>query len=133
MTTTNLFNQRLTDEQRQEVLAWFPELHYDDSEPGNEGFYDHETARFHRDWWFVEKNSLVDRETVHLCILEKNRWMVDVGYTCPECDNSWLDTYIRVPQDTSQPYQPQGLHCDHCGEQVAVTHLRDFFQQRATR
>jgi hypothetical protein len=128
--TTTLFEQRLTNQQRTQVLAWFPELHYD-ATPGSEGFYDPDTGRFHRDYWFVtEAGTLEDQETIQLCILEKNRWVVDVTYACPLCRNSWVSTYIRVPQDKNQPYIPQSLSCNVCRQPTQVAHTFEFFERR---
>ena len=122
----SFFEQRLTNEQREQVLSWFPELEYDDKEMG---FYDPETGGFHDDFWFLADGRLTDQEIIHLCILMKKRYMVDVIYTCPQCGNSWQDTYIRVPQDVSQPYKPLELRCDRCHKSVEVTSTREFFQR----
>jgi hypothetical protein len=122
----SFFEQRLTNEQREQVLSWFPELEYDDKE---RGFYDPETSGFHDDFWFLNGSELTDQETIHLCVLMKKRSMVDVMYTCSHCGNSWLDTYIRIPQDVSQPYEPLERVCDRCHEPVEVKYTREFYQQ----
>ncbi len=128
--TITLFEQRLSTEQRTQVLAWFPELSYDDT-PGCEGFYDPDTGGFNRDYWFLnESGDLEEREIIQLCMLEKNRWMVDVIYACPYCGSSWVSTYIRTPQDRHQPYIPQSLSCDICQQLAQVTHTFEYFDRR---
>ena len=121
----SFFEQRLTNKQREQVLSWFPELEYDDKEGG---FYDPETGGFHDDFWFLSDGELVDQEIIHLCVLMKQRYMVDVLYTCLRCGNSWLDIYIRIPQDTSQPYEPLERMCDRCHESGEVKYTREFYQ-----
>jgi hypothetical protein len=129
---TTLFEQRLTEEQCSQVLEWFPELHYD-ATPGTEGFYDPDTGRFHRDYWFLNDGGDVeDKETIQLCILEKNRWMVDVIYACLHCRNSWVSAYIRTPQDRHQPYVPQSLSCDVCKQPAQVTYTFEYFERRSS-
>ncbi len=129
---TTLFEQRLTDSQRDQVLEWFPELRYDATQ-GTEGFYDPDTGRFHRDYWFLNDSGTVeDQETIQLCILEKNRWMVDVIYACPYCGNSWVSAYIRTPQDRHQIYIPQPLYCDVCRQQAQVTYTFEYFERRSS-
>jgi hypothetical protein len=131
--TITLFEQRLTDEQRTQVLTWFPELSYDDT-PECEGFYDPDTGRFHRDYWFLnEGGDIEERETIQLRILEKNRWMVDVIYACPYCGNSWVSAYIRTPQDRHQPYIPQSLSCDLCQQLAQVTRTFEYFDRRPSQ
>jgi len=128
---TTLFEQPLTDEQCAQVLTWFPELRYDPTQ-GLEGFYDPDTGRFHRNYWFLnEVGTLEDQETIQLCILEKNRWMVDVIYACPHCGNSWVSAYIRTPQDRHQPYIPQSLSCDMCSQEVEVAYTFEYFERRS--